>query len=94
MFRIFRREVGDGARREIDSGRVTGPGAYMTFRHSPDFTGPLLKRIEDGEIDPSFVVRHVRPLEEGPDLYRTFRDKEDGCIKASSNPDSHLLGGR
>jgi ferritin-like metal-binding protein YciE len=36
--------------------------------------------------DPSFVITHNRPLEEGPELYRTFRDKEDGCIKVVLTP--------
>ena len=35
---------------------------------------------------PSFVITHNRPLEEGPELYRTFRDKEDGCIKVVLKP--------
>ena len=39
-----------------------------------------------GEIDPSFVVTHSRPLEDGPELYKTFREKEDGCIKVVLKP--------
>jgi threonine dehydrogenase-like Zn-dependent dehydrogenase len=46
----------------------------------------LLKRIEDGEIDPSFVITHRAPLEDGPELYKTFRDKKDGCIKVVLKP--------
>jgi len=46
----------------------------------------LLKRIEAGEIDPSFVVTHRRPLSEGPELYKTFRDKKDHCIKVVLKP--------
>ena len=41
----------------------------------------LLHRIEDGQIDPSFVVTHTADLAQGPALYKTFRDKHDGCIK-------------
>ena len=41
----------------------------------------LLERIQKGEIDPSFVITHRASLEDGPDLYKTFRDKKDGCIK-------------
>jgi len=54
--------------------------------HVQRYLAPLLKTIEDGTIDPSFVVTHVRPLEEGPDLYKTFRDKKDGCIKVVLKP--------
>lgn len=45
------------------------------------WTNDLLKRIQEGQIDPSFVITHTVPLEEGPEMYKTFRDKEDGCIK-------------
>jgi threonine dehydrogenase-like Zn-dependent dehydrogenase len=46
----------------------------------------LLRRIVEGEIDPSFVVTHNASLEQGPELYETFRDKEDGCIKVVLKP--------
>jgi len=46
----------------------------------------LLERIERGDLDPSFVITHRAPLSEGPDLYRTFRDKKDGCIKVVLRP--------
>jgi threonine dehydrogenase-like Zn-dependent dehydrogenase len=45
------------------------------------WTDDLLKRIQEGQIDPSFVITHTVPLQEGPGMYKTFRDKEDGCIK-------------
>ena len=46
----------------------------------------LLERIEKGEIDPSFVITHRVKLEEGPEMYKTFRDKKDGCIKVVMTP--------
>ena len=62
----------------------------LTFRMSQTpvqrYLAPLLDRIEKGEIDPSFVITHVGSLEDGPDLYRTFRDKEDGCMKVVLKP--------
>jgi len=54
--------------------------------HVPKYGRKLLERIEGGEIDPSFVVTHRLPLEEGPGAYETFRDKKDGCIKVVLNP--------
>jgi threonine dehydrogenase-like Zn-dependent dehydrogenase len=54
--------------------------------HVQRYTGPLLKKIEGGEIDPSFVITHSLPLEEAPAGYKTFRDKEDGCIKVVLKP--------
>jgi threonine dehydrogenase-like Zn-dependent dehydrogenase len=54
--------------------------------HVQRYLGPLLKRIESGEIDPSFVITHKRPLAEAPKMYETFRDKKDGCIKVVLKP--------
>jgi len=46
----------------------------------------LLQRIEEGQIDPSFVITHTVSLEEGPAMYKTFRDKEDSCVKVVLKP--------
>lgn len=54
--------------------------------HVPRWTEDLLRRIRDGQIDPSFVITHSAGLEDGPGLYKTFRDKEDGCIKVVLKP--------
>jgi threonine dehydrogenase-like Zn-dependent dehydrogenase len=62
----------------------------LTFRmgqtHVGRWTEDLLQRIESGQIDPSFVVTHTAELERGPELYKTFRDKQDGCIKVVLKP--------
>ena len=54
--------------------------------HMQRYMEPLLQRVERGEIDLSFVITHTAALEEGPQLYRTFRAKEDGCIKVVLKP--------
>jgi threonine dehydrogenase-like Zn-dependent dehydrogenase len=54
--------------------------------HVNKWAQDLLRRIVEGEIDPSFVVTHNATLEDGPALYKTFRDKEDGCIKVVLTP--------
>lgn len=54
--------------------------------HVQRYLQPLLEKIETGEIDPSFVITHRRPIDEAPELYKTFRDKEDGCIKVVLKP--------
>jgi len=62
----------------------------LTFRMAQTpvqaYLPKLLERIEKREIDPSFVITHRASLEEGPDLYKTFRDKKDGCIKVVLKP--------
>jgi threonine dehydrogenase-like Zn-dependent dehydrogenase len=46
----------------------------------------LLKKIEVGEIDPSFVITHTRPPSDAPEMYKTFCDKKDNCIKVVLKP--------
>jgi threonine dehydrogenase-like Zn-dependent dehydrogenase len=62
----------------------------LTFKmgqtHMMRYMDPLLKRIESGEIDPSYIITHTVPIEKGPEMYKTFRDKEDGCIKVVLKP--------
>lgn len=62
----------------------------LTFRmgqtHVNRWTDDLLRRIQEGEIDPSFVITHSVSLEQGPEMYKTFRDKHDGCIKVVLKP--------
>ncbi len=54
--------------------------------HVNKYSGDLLQKIERGEIDPSFVITHRLPLSEGPNAYKTFRDKKDNCIKVVLKP--------
>jgi threonine dehydrogenase-like Zn-dependent dehydrogenase len=54
--------------------------------HVNRWTDDLLRRIQEGQIDPSFVITHTTPLEDGPQMYKTFRDKLDGCIKVVMKP--------
>ncbi|HMQ32101.1 MAG TPA: zinc-dependent alcohol dehydrogenase [Chloroflexaceae bacterium] len=54
--------------------------------HMHRYMRPLLERIERGEIDPSFVITHRLKLDQAPEAYRTFRDKQDGCIKVVLTP--------
>jgi threonine dehydrogenase-like Zn-dependent dehydrogenase len=54
--------------------------------HVRKWSDDLLRRIDAGEIDPTFVITHTVPLGRGPELYKTFRDKQDGCIKVVLKP--------
>jgi threonine dehydrogenase-like Zn-dependent dehydrogenase len=54
--------------------------------HMMRYMKPLLERIERGEIDPTFVISHVMPLEEAPRGYKIFRDKQEKCTKVVLDP--------
>ncbi len=50
--------------------------------HVKRYLEPLAKLIQDGKIDPTFLITHrSKNLADGPELYKTFRDKKDGCVK-------------
>src|ERR1700710_1380991 len=73
---------------KIPMGQAMNKG--LTFRmgqtHVNRWTDDLLRRIEEGQIDPSFVITHTVGLEEGPEMYKVFRDKQDGCVKVVLKP--------
>ena len=54
--------------------------------HMQKYLAPLLDLIVEGKIDPSFIITHRISLEQGPEAYKTFRDKKDGCIKVVIRP--------
>jgi threonine dehydrogenase-like Zn-dependent dehydrogenase len=58
----------------------------MGQTHVNRWTDDLLRRIEESQIDPSFVVTHTARLEDGPQMYKTFRDKTGGCVKVVLKP--------
>lgn len=54
--------------------------------HMQQYMPPLLKTIEQGLIDPSFIITHRLPLTEAPDGYAAFNAKKDGCVKVVMTP--------
>ena len=81
---------------KVPFGAVMNKG--LTIRtgqtHVNRWTSDLLRRIETRQIDPSFVITHTVRLEDGPNMYRTFNDKEDGCIKVMIKPNGTNGNGR
>jgi len=73
---------------KIPLGSALNRGLTLRMAQTPvqHYLGRLLERIQNGDIDPSFVITHRATLEEGPELYKTFRDKADGCIKVVLKP--------
>jgi len=58
----------------------------MGQTHVNRWTDDLLRLIEEGKIDPSFVITHTAQLADGPGMYRTFENKQDDCIKVVLKP--------
>jgi threonine dehydrogenase-like Zn-dependent dehydrogenase len=54
--------------------------------HVPRYFEPLLKRIENGEIDPSFIITHRLKLSDAPNGYEMFMNKQNDCIKVVLQP--------
>jgi threonine dehydrogenase-like Zn-dependent dehydrogenase len=61
----------------MNKGLTIRTGQTHVNRYSED----LLRRIGEGEIDPSFIITHTVSLEDGPSMFKPFIDKTDGCIK-------------
>jgi len=59
--------------------------------HVQRYLRPLLQRIQNGEIDPSYIITHRLRLEDAPQAYRMFRDKTDQCIKVVMKPHSETV---
>lgn len=73
---------------KIPMGSAINRGLTFNMAQTPvqRYLPKLLSHIVDGRIDPSFVVTHKGTLNDGPQLYNKFRDKQDGCIKVVLNP--------
>jgi threonine dehydrogenase-like Zn-dependent dehydrogenase len=73
----------------------TAMGAFMnkglTMKtgqtHVHKYLAKLMGLIQDGKVKPDQIITHrTANLEDGPDLYKTFREKEDGCVKVVMFP--------
>ena len=62
----------------------------LTFKsgqtHVQHYFEPLLQRISNGDIDPSFIVTHRMPLEDAPKAFELFLHKQDDCLKVVLKP--------
>jgi threonine dehydrogenase-like Zn-dependent dehydrogenase len=73
---------------KIPMGSAINRGLTFRMAQTPVqyYLPKLMQHVVDGKIDPSFVITHHGSLEQGPDLYKTFRDKKDGCVKVVLKP--------
>ena len=73
----------------VNMGQIVQKG--LTLRsgqtHVKRYLEPLTKLIQEKKVDTTFMITHrSNKLEDGPDLYKTFRDKKDGCVKVVFHP--------
>jgi threonine dehydrogenase-like Zn-dependent dehydrogenase len=73
---------------KMPMGAVMNKGLTMKTgqTHAQRYFRPLLERIANGDIDPSFVVTHRLKLEDAPQGFWAFDHKQDGCIKVVMTP--------
>jgi threonine dehydrogenase-like Zn-dependent dehydrogenase len=62
--------------------------------HVHRYMKPLLGRIENGDIDPGFVITHKMSLDDAPVGYDIFSHKDDECVKVVLSPSLRAVGTR
>ena len=78
----------------VNFGAAFGKGINMAMGQTNmhKYLKPLLQRIENKEIDPSFMISHRIGIEEAGDMYKVWRDKQDGVTKIVIDPWQDRLG--
>ena len=73
---------------QVPFGAAFGKGITMKMGQTNmhKYMKPLLQRVEKGEIDPSYIISHRVSLDEVPDMYKVWRDKEDKVTKIVIDP--------
>lgn len=73
---------------KIPFGAAFAKGLTMKMgqTHVHKYLGPLLSRIQKGEIDPSFVITHRLNLSDASNGYDVFKQKHENCIKVILKP--------
>lgn len=73
----------------VNMGAIVQKGLTMKSgqTHVKRYLEPLTKLIQEGKFDTtSMITDRSTDLADGPDLYKKFRDKKDGCIKVVFHP--------
>lgn len=69
-------------------GAIFGKGIAIRCgqTHVHHYLQPLLERIENEDIHPSFIISHCYVLDEAPEAYRNFRHHQNECTKVVLQP--------
>jgi threonine dehydrogenase-like Zn-dependent dehydrogenase len=73
---------------KVNFGAAFGKGIHMNMgqTHMHNYLQPLLEHIENGHIDPSFMISHRIGIEQVPELYKIWQEKQDACTKIVIDP--------
>ncbi|WP_433973033.1 zinc-dependent alcohol dehydrogenase [Tunturiibacter lichenicola] len=79
---------------KVNFGAAFGKGIHMSMgqTHMHKFLKPLLEHIEQGHIDPSFLISHRIGIEQAPEMYFKWQKKEDGVTKIVIDPWRDTIG--
>lgn len=73
---------------KVPFGAAFGKGVTMKMGQTNmhNYMAPLLRRIEQGQIDPSYIISHRITLDEVPAMYKVWRDKKEKVTKIVIDP--------
>ena len=73
---------------KIPFGAAFGKGITMKMGQTNmhNYMKPLLKRIEEKQIDPSYIISHRITLDQAPEAYKMWRDKKENVTKIVIDP--------
>ncbi len=73
---------------KVNFGAAFGKGVHMAMgqTHMMKYLKPLLASVEEGKIDPSFLISHRVGIEQVPEMYKIWRDKKEGVTKIVIDP--------
>jgi threonine dehydrogenase-like Zn-dependent dehydrogenase len=54
--------------------------------HGQRYTPRILEHMARGELTTEHLATHVMPLDQAPEGYRKFKEKDDGCVRAVFEP--------
>lgn len=79
---------------KVNFGAAFGKGIHMNMgqTHMHKYMAPLLKFVEEGKIDPSFLISHRIGIEQAPEMYKVWRDKQDQVTKIVIDPWVDAMG--
>lgn len=69
-------------------GAAFGKGLQLRMgqTHVHRYVKKLFELVQNGDIDPTFIITHRLTLDEAPEAYKMFRDKTNHCVKVVFSP--------